>query len=306
MLNRKNLSKMGIGTWGVGGFAEPDPLNNDAKQIEAIAYSLNKGLNYVETVYMYAGGKAVEILSKAVRESGIDRNNIFVTLSVYQKDAKTAQEVKDRIDAFLRIFEMGYVDSVQFTMGIVKDLGLDAIRVLVDELINRSKARFTSLTNSNLEFLKEYHRVFGDKLFAHECVFNFEVRENENLGITSYAKQNDFLNVVYQPLRRNLTATRNWPLLVELAKKYSRTQNQILLNWIVSKGYFPLVKSEIKEHIDENLAAFDFQIEREDLKRLDEFRIPGYKSPPIDWYDTGGGIKIHQLPNIIDTLILAG
>ena len=66
------------------------------------------------------------------------------------------------------------------------------------------------------------------------------------------------------------------------------------------------MKSEIKEHIDENLAAFDFQIEREDLKRLDEFRIPGYKSPPIDWYDTGGGIKIHQLPNIIDTLILAG
>lgn len=305
MINKKDLSKIGIGTWGIGGFMEPDPQNDDDKQIDAIAYSLNKGINYVETVYMYANGRAVDILSKAVKKSGVNRNNIFITLSIYQKDAKTIQEVQDRIGAFLKTFEMDYIDSVQFTMGIVKDLGLDIVRGLVNELIDSGKTRFTSLTNSSLEFLKEYHLAFGDKLFAHEGVFNFEVRENENYGVTSYATQNDILSVVYQPLRRNQTAARNWPLLVELAEKYSKTQNQILLNWIMSKGYFPLVKSSAKEHIDENLASFDFRVDLEDLKKLNEFRVLGYKSPKIDWYDTGEGIKIHQLPNIIDTLIPA-
>lgn len=289
-----------MGTWGIGGFMEADPNNNDAGQVGAMAYTLSKGVNYVETVYMYAQGAAVNLLAQAFKKSGIKRNDIFITLSVYQKDAKSIQEAGKRVDDFLDTFEIKNIDSVQFTMGLVKDLGLEAIEGLVEKLVTSGKTRFTSLTNASPEFLKTYHETFGDKLFAHEGVFNFEVKENEKYGLTEYAKQNNILNVIYQPLRRNKTAARNWPLLVEMAKKYDRTQNQIILNWIVAKGFFPLVKSSTKKHVDENLAAFDFQIEPEDLKRLNEFEIPGYASPKIDWYDTGEGIKIHQLPNVWD------
>lgn len=293
---------MGIGTWGIGGFMEADNNNDDTKQIESLAYTLNKGINYVETVYMYAQGKAVDLLSKAVKKSGKDRGDIFITLSVYQKDASTIGDAEKRINDFLKTFEMDYIDSIQFTMGLVNGLGIDSIKMMVDKMINEGKTRFTSLTNSSPEFLKTYHEAFGDKLFAHEGVFNFEVRENEKFGLTKYAQHNDILNVVFQPLRRNLTAARNWSILVELSKKYNKTQNQILLNWIVSKGYFPLVKSSTIAHIDENLASLDFQIESGDLDRLNNFEIPNYTSPKIDWYDSGEGIKIHQLPNIFDEL----
>jgi diketogulonate reductase-like aldo/keto reductase len=294
------LSKMGIGTWGIGGFMEADQNNDDEKQIDALAYILNKGINYVETVYMYAKGKAVELLSQSYKKSGVERQSLFVTLSVYQKDAKSVQEVENRVNDFLKTFGTDYVDSVQFTMGLVRDIGTDNIKKVVDKLVSSGKSKYTSLTNSSPEFLKIYHEIFGNKLFAHEGVFNFEVRENEKCGLTDYSKQNNIINVVFQPLRRNMTAKRNWPILVELSKKYNKTQNQIILNWIVSKGFFPLVKSSTKEHIDENLASFDFEIEANDLMRLNEFEIPGYKSPEIDWHDTGKGIKIHQLPNIWD------
>ena len=300
MINKQQLSKIGIGTWGVGGFMEPDPKNDDEKQIDAIVYSLNKGINYVGTVYMYAKGKAVDLLSKAVKKSKIAREKIFITFSVYKSDAKTIQEVEERLDSFLKTFDMGYVDSLQFTMGLVDDIGLELVKKFVDRLIEQGKTRYTSLANSNLDYLKKYHLAFGKKLFAHEGCFNFEVRENEILGITDYAQQNGILNVVYQPLRRNRTAARNWSLLVELAKKYGRTQNQILLNWVVSKGFFPLVKSSTKEHIDENLASFSFQIDDDDLKKLNEFKIPNYQSPKIDWFGTGEGVAIHQIPNIFD------
>lgn len=294
------LSKMGMGTWGIGGFMEPDPNNNDENQINTLVYTINKGVNYVETVYMYAKGKAVDLLSQAFRRSGAERENLFVTLSVYQRDAKTIQDIEGRVNDFLKTFGTDHIDSVQFTMGLVRDVGLDQIKILVDKLITNGKITFTSLTNSSPEFLKTYNEIFGSKLFAHEGVFNFEVRENEKFGLTEYAKQNNILNVVFQSLRRNKTAARNWPLLVELSHKYNKTQNQIILNWIVSKGFFPLVKSSTIKHIDENLASFDFQIEPDDLKRLNEFVIPGYLSPKIDWNENGDGIKIHQLPNVWD------
>lgn len=300
MIDKQQLSKIGIGTWGVGGFMEPDPKNDDEKQIDAIVYSINKGINYVETVYMYAKGKAVDLLSKAVKRSRIAREKIFITFSVYQSDAKTIRDVEERLDSFLKTFDINYVDSLQFTMGLVNDLGLDTVKKFIDRLIEQGKTRYTSLANSNLDYLKKYHQTFGKRLFAHEGCLNFEVRENEILGITDYAQQNGILNVVYQPLRRNRTAARNWPLLVELAKKYGKTQNQILLNWIVSKDFFPLVKSSTKEHIDENLASFDFQIEPNDLERLNEFKIPNYQPPKVDWLGTGDGTAIHQIPNIFD------
>ncbi|MDP2860950.1 MAG: aldo/keto reductase [bacterium] len=299
MINKQQLSKIGIGTWGIGGFTEPDPQNDDEKQIDAIVYSINKGINYIETVYMYAKGKTVDLVSKAVKKSKVEREKIFITLSVYQSDAKTTKEVEQRLNSFLETFGMDYVDSLQLTMGLVHDLGLDSVAEFVDGLIKQGKTRYTSLANSNPDYLKKYHEAFKEKLFAHECCFNFEVRENETMGITEYAKQNGILNVIYQPLRRNRTANRNWPLLVKLAKKYGKTQNQILLNWIVSKGFFPLVKSSTKAHIDENLASFDFQIKPEDLKRLNEFKI-NYQAPKIDWFGTGNGVPIHQIPNIFD------
>lgn len=302
MINKNDFSKMGIGTWGIGGFMEADANNDDVGQVDALSYTLNKGINYVETVYMYAQGKAVDLLSQAVKKSGVDRNNIFVTLSVYQKDASTIEEAEKRVNDFLSTLGTDHVDSVQFTMGLVKGLGLDATKTMVEKLIGEGKTRFTSLTNSSPEFLKTYHEALGDKLFAHEGAFNFEVRENEKLGVTGYAQQNNILNVVYQPLRRNMTASRNWPLLVELSQKYGKSQNQIILNWVVSKGFFPLVKSSTKNHVDENLASFDFQMEQGDLDRLNSFEIPNYTAPKIDWYDTGEGVKIHQLSNVFDEL----
>ncbi|MFA5828412.1 MAG: aldo/keto reductase [Candidatus Shapirobacteria bacterium] len=302
MITKSDFSKMGIGTWGIGGFMEADVNNDDSGQIDALSYTLNKGVNYVETVYMYAQGKAVDLLSQAVKKSGVDRNNIFVTLSVYQKDASTIEEAENRVDDFLSTLGTDHIDSVQFTMGLVRGLGLEAIKTMIDKLIGEGKTRFTSLTNSSPEFLKTYHEALGDKLFAHEGAFNFEVRENEKLGVTGYAQQNNILNVIYQPLRRNMTASRNWPLLVELSQKYGKSQNQIILNWVVSKGFFPLVKSSTKNHVDENLASFDFQIEQEDLDKLNSFEIPNYNAPKIDWYDTGEGVKIHQLSNMFDEL----
>lgn len=304
MIDKNSLSKIGIGTWGIGGFAEADPKNDDAKQIDALVYSLNKGISYVETVYMYAQGKAVDILSKALKNSGVEREreSVFITLSIYRKTVETPKDAENEVNKFIKQLNIGYIDSVQFTLGVVNKFGLENTKELIERLIDQGKTRYTSLTNSNLEFLKKYRETFGDKLFSHEGVFNFEVRVNEEQGLTKYAKDNNILNVVYQPLRRNKTALRNWPLIVGLANKYGKTQNQIILNWIGSKGFLPLVKSDKIEHIDENLGAFNFSTDSTDYEKLNGFKIDGYESPKIDWYDTGDGVKIHQLANIFDEL----
>jgi diketogulonate reductase-like aldo/keto reductase len=302
MINKNNLSKIGIGTWGIGGFIKVNPNNDNQQEIESLIYTLKQDVNFLETVFIYAQGKATELLAESIKKSGVNRNNLFITLSIYLDEVQTTNDIKIKLEEYLNLIKSDYVDSIQFPVELFQKINLEEIDILVKKLLQEGKIRFTSLTNANLDFLKKYHAVFGNKLFAHETVFNFEIRENEKFGITNYAQDNGILNIVFQPLRRNRTAARNWPLLVELAKKYNKTQNQIILNWITSKGFLPLIKSTNIQHIDENLESFQFVIEPEDIKRLNNFEIIGYKTPKIDWDYNGDGITIDQLPNVFDTI----
>jgi len=302
MLDISKISKIGIGTWGVGGFLEADSSIDEKKQSDAIAYMLSRGLNFVEANMMYSAGKSVEILGNAIRKSNVKREDLFVCAAIYLKDSKSLEEAKSELDTILSLLNTDYVDTIQFTMGSFEISNFEDITKWIDELFEAKKIRYTSITNEDLPLLKKYHNKYGNKLFSHEVVFNFEVRANEELGIIEYAKENNIKTIVYQPFRRNRTAELNWPLLNELAAKYGKSQNQILLNWIVSNEYLPLTKSENIDHIDEHLESLNFEMCVEDIKSLNEFKVPDYKMPKIKWSAKEEGVSIDQLSNVFDDM----
>lgn len=300
MLDKKTLSKFGVGAWGLGGFAQHDPNNDDDSQINAVAYTLNKGINFIVINYWNSEGHSLEIISKAIKKSQIARKDLFYVQVIYDYNNPTIKDVEAEFEQCLEKFETNYIDSLEFSLTAIIKYGFENIVNLVQRYLREGKIRYTSVTNFNLDYLKRYYSVFGNKLFSHELCYNFEIRENETLGITEYGNKHGIINVLYQPLRRNRTANRNWPLLVKLASKYQKTQNQIILNWISSKGFHPLIKSEKIAHIDENISAFNFTIEPNDLERLNNFEVNKYITPKIDWFMTGDGTKIHALPNEFD------
>lgn len=300
MISPQQLSKIGIGTWGIGGFAERDTSVDEGKQVDALAYMISKGMNFVEANMWYSQGYSVEILAKALKKSGKKREDLFICQAIYIKDNKTLEDANSELEQVFELFETDYVDTLQFSQGSFLRIPFEDIANWVSEVLSDKKTRYTSITNANLELLKQYHARFNNKLFSHEVAFNFEVRVNEDLGIIPYGIVNNIKTVVYQPLRRNRTAQHNWEPLVNLSKKYGKTQNQIILNWIVSKGYLPITKSENISHIDEHLAALGFTMSNEDLKLLNDSRVPNFKQQEIDWIKSGIGVSIDQVSNVFD------
>ncbi len=300
MLNKKDLSKIGIGTWGIGGFAERNTDNNDQKQIEALAHMFRSGMNYVELNIWTSQAQSVELASKGLEASGIKRDDVFLSQAIYSYTASTQSQAEEELSNLCKLFKTDYMDSISLTTSAIIEIGKDKVIDWYKKCLNENKARYINLNNPSLETLKEFHQIFGDKLFSIEIGFNFEIRENFDNGIIDYANKNNILCVIYQPLRRNRTALRNWPLLVELSEKYKKTQNQILLNWISSKGMLPLTKSESIEHINEHLESTRFEIDAKDINKLDDFRPPNYTSPKVFWTQTGEGVRVDQLSNKFD------
>lgn len=300
MIDKQHLSKIGIGTWGIGGFAERNPNNDDQKQIEALVHMLQNGLNYIEINYWTAQGHSFELVKQAIDQSGVEREDIFLSQSIYAYTAPDLDSSKKELEDTLKLFETDYIDSLALSSGLVESIGQDNVFSWLKQLISEKKVRFVNLNNPSLEQLQSAHKVLGESLFSIEIGYNFEIRENDDSDIISYATKNNILPVIYQPLRRNRTANHNWPLLIELAKKYGKTQNQILLNWITSLGYLPLTKSESIEHIKEHLDSLTFTIDQADLDRMTEFRPPNYKKPLVYWGAKGDGVRIDQLSNVFD------
>ncbi len=259
-------------------------------------------MNYIELNVWTARGYSVELVSRAVKQSRVSRGNLFLSQAIYSYTAPTLETAKNELETVLKLFDTNYIDSLSLNEAAISTIGKEVVYVWYEELLSTEKIRYINLNNPSLKTLKEAKKRFRDKLFSIEVGFNFEVRENEENGIINFATKNDVLCVIYQPLRRNRTANRNWPLLVELSEKYNKSQNQVLLNWIISKGYLPLTKSETVAHIDEHLNSTSFILDPTDLEKLNKFCPPNYQKPKVYWGVAGEGVRIDQLSNTFDDL----
>jgi diketogulonate reductase-like aldo/keto reductase len=304
MLKVEKISKIGIGTWGIGGLVERDLKNDDQKQIDALVHSFNKGINFIEVNNWYAEGYSMELIKKAIDKSNTKRENIFIMYSVYGHSLNNTDDFEKEIQKFLDIFETDYIDSLEFLQADFKKIGYDNLIKIFRKYLKNNRTRYISVANASLEFIKKCYMEFGGKLFSNETHYSFEIRESKKLGIIDYGIEKNIKNIIFQPLRRNNTAKRNWPLLVELSKKYQKTQNQIILSWLVSKKLLPIIKSENIKHIDKNLDALNFKLEQNDIKLLDNFKVKNYQEVILDWFNENmpNSTTISQLPNNFDEL----
>ncbi len=303
MIDISDISKIGIGTWGIGGFAEPDPANDDARDITGLQHWFAKGANYMEIPLFYARGKTAKLAAQAITAAGTPRESLFITLTVYRHRVPDAQGIHQDFQHFCDLFQTNYADSLQITMGGALEWGVEQTFAILDDLLQANKVRYVNVTNADKPFLEQFYQHFGAKVFAHEIHFNFEIRVNDELGIVSYADAHHIRNVVAQPLRRNRTAAHNWPLLLALAKKYDSTQNQIIIAWLVARGMLPIPKATTTAHIDEIWEALNLKLGDADIAQLDVWRPPHYQTPKIYWKRPGkdtDGVPIDQLPNVFD------
>ena len=284
-MDKNNIFKIGIGTWKI----DPDNFEND---LEALKFSFDLGQNYLPLSMLYNNGKVVEKMHKFIKLVG--RKNLFICANL-ERYVEKIEDVENQLNQYLNMLELDYVDCFQIhTFAVCKIPMLDIYKE-INRLVEIGKVKYIGVSNVNLEQLKQITNIV--KIDFFEGVYNLDCKYYENSGLIEYCNNHDILFTAYQTLRRNRIAQKNYSFLVELADKYHKTQNQIMINWIVKeKGIIPLIKSTNISWIKENLAALDFEMEKTDYELLNEFQNEKINTIQINWNDESG-ITIDQLPN---------
>src|ERR671920_2535329 len=224
----------------------------------AVRYALKIGYRHIDTAKLY--GNETDV-GRAVRESGIRREEIFITTKVwnsYQGYDSTLQAC----EGSLQRLGLSYVDLYLIHWP-VQGLSDDTWKAMI-KLWRQGKAHAIGVSNYSISQLRDLLQNSDIVPSVNQVEFHPFLYQQELL---QFCKNNNKIQLeAYSPLTR---AKRLYhPNIIEMAKKYGKTPAQVLIRWSLQHDLVVIPKSIHEARIKENSQVFDFHLEPEDMKLL--------------------------------------
>jgi len=245
--NGLEMPALGLGTWKMsdGGEAE-----------QAVRSAIDAGYRLVDTAKLYGNERSV---GKAVRDSGIKREELFVTTKLWPTDFFNPQKA---FDTSMSELDIGYIDLYLIHWPL--PLMPKSIWLTMEKIYKSKKAHAVGISNydaGNIEKLLEYCTVVPAVNQIKFSPFDYEKDTLE------FCKEKGIVIEAYSPLTRGSNLSDK--TVGAIAKKYAKSPAQIMLRWCIEKGTVPLPKSSNAARLRENKEVFDFNLSAEDIATLD-------------------------------------
>jgi diketogulonate reductase-like aldo/keto reductase len=271
----------GLGTWKVGGDLEAD-YSSDEASIAAIKTAIEHGVKHIDTAEMYGDGHAEELVGKAIAEVGCKRDEIFITTKVSPTHLHH-DAVLTACENSLKRLGLDYVDLYLMHFPPPQDVDIhDTMRAL-DELVDRGLVKNIGVSNFTPHRFDQAQAAAKHKLVCNQVNYSLMVREIEKYNLVEHAKANDYFIAAWRPLQLSYEpGVGSYPPIVdEMAAKYSKTPNQIAINWLVSQTNTIVISKTMKQtHLEENLGALNWTMEEADIEKLRNNYPPEYFLTP--------------------------
>ena len=264
--NGFEIPVLAIGTNLMGGedYGPPD-YSNDETYIKAIQDAIKLGYTHIDTAEIYGGDHTEELIGKAIKN--FDRKDLFITTKVSKYNLKYADVISSAKNSLKRL-STDYIDLYLIHRP-NPDIPIKETMKAMSDLVDKKLVRFIGVSAFNVERMKEAQKYSKHPIVANQLKYNLWAKID--IATIRYCQKNNIMIIAYKPFGRGKLIQEKIGLLSSLAKKYKKSEAQIILNWLVSKkNVITLFKSTNKEHLKENLHIFDFKITKEDSKKMDD------------------------------------
>ncbi|WP_327636592.1 aldo/keto reductase [Kribbella sp. NBC_00482] len=243
--NGTEIPVLGLGVWQVDDGAECE---------RAVTWALEAGYRLIDTAQAYQNEASV---GKAIRESGVPREEIFLTTKFYPggKDARVEAEKSlerlgtDYLDLYLIHWPQGGPTWAWPAMEAAVDAGL---------------TKGIGISNFSSAELQELSKIARIQPAANQIQFSpFEYRKD----LVAACEEANVVAQAYSPLGtgRHLGD----PVIARIAEATGHTPAQVLIRWAIQKGLSVIPKSIHQDRIVENFNVFDFELDDAAIADLD-------------------------------------
>ena len=239
---------------GFGVFTIP----NDGPTYEAVTQALKAGYRHIDTAAAYFNEEDV---GRAVRDSGIPRDEIFITSKLWLQD-HGYEAAKKGIARSLRKLDLGYIDLylVHQPYGDVAGAWK-----AMEEAKAEGTLRSIGVSNMSPAIWKKFVPDFATKPAVNQVEFNPLFQQKE---IRALMAETDTKLEAWYPLGHGNADLLSAPIITGLAEKYGKNPGQIILRFEVQEGVITLPKSTNPQRIKTNLDIFDFTLTEDEMNEM--------------------------------------
>jgi diketogulonate reductase-like aldo/keto reductase len=245
--NGVKMPIFGLGVWKV----------EDGAEVEnAVKYAIKAGYRLIDTAAVYGNEEGV---GNAIQDSGLPRENLFITTKVWNGD--------QGYDSTLRAFEesmkrlkLDYLDLYLIHWP-VKGKYKDTWRAM-EKLYEEGRIRAIGVSNFHSHHLDDLIDSAKVVPMVNQVEFHPLLTQEE---LRAYCKRNKIQFEAWSPL---MQGNLDLPVLKQLGEKYGKSPAQIVLRWDIQNEVITIPKSVRESRIIENADIFDFELSEEDMEAI--------------------------------------
>ena len=224
----------------------------------AVLDALETGYRLIDTASAYFNEKAV---GDAIKESGINRKELFITTKLWISDAGY-EKAKKGFEVSMEKLQLDYLDLYLIHQPFGDYYG--SWRAM-EELYENKKVLAIGVCNfypDRLMDLAEHNKIKPaiNQIETHP----FFQREYDNEIMKNYGTQIES----WGPFAEGRGDMFTNLILSEIGKKYNKSTAQVILRWLIQKNVVVIPKSVHKERIIENFNIFDFELSADDMNKI--------------------------------------
>lgn len=223
---------------------------------QAVLWALEAGYRHIDTASFY--GNEADV-GQAIKQSGIPREEIFVTTKLWPTDFWSAEAAFEKS---LDKLGLDYLDLYLIHWPI--PIGKGRAWKVLESLYRKRRVKAIGVSNYSIRDLKDLLKIADIRPTVNQVEFSPFLYQKKLL---EYCQSEQIQLEAYSPLTRGKRLSDS--TIDQLAKQYQKTAAQMMIRWSLQHGLVVIPKSSNHARIRENAQVFDFEISQTDMERLD-------------------------------------
>lgn len=248
-VQNKSIPTLGFGTWKLFG----------DECVTATELALDTGYRHIDTAQIYENEAEV---GQAIKNSGIDRGNIFLTTKVWMENV-SQNKMAESVDESLRKLKTDYVDLLLIHWP-VDNVPLKEQMESLQAIQQSGKAHLIGVSNYPVSLMREVLDDYGVKVANNQVEYHPFLSQKP---VLDFAEAHDMWVTAYSPLARGAVAGN--PVLKRIGQKYGKSEGQVTLRWLIQQDNVAAIpKAASEAHIRNNFNIYDFILSDEEMNAI--------------------------------------
>lgn len=227
----------------------------------AVLAAIKAGYRHIDTAAIYGNEEAV---GRAIKDSGVSRDELFVTTKVWNTEQGYDKTLK-AFDESLKKLGLDYIDLYLIHWFKGYENSLSTYKAL-ETLYRQKRIRAIGVSNYNIHHLQHLLDHVDIKPMVDQVETHILL---QNHFLQDFCKQNNIQMEAYAPMMsKNIHDLLENETLKKIAAKYHKTVAQVNLRWFIEREIVVIPKSVTPKRIAQNIDVFDFSLDQEDMANI--------------------------------------